>query len=140
MWKYDDGGREEAGYSVKNDAGDCVVRAIAIAGDLDYAEVYRAIADHSAAAGGRRSGRDGVANKVYRSLLEEWGWPWTPTMHIGSGCQVHLTPDELPPGRLVARLSGHLTAVVDGIVHDTFDPSREGTRCVYGYWTAPDAT
>lgn len=21
-----------------------------------------------------------------------------------------------------------------GMVHDTFDPSRDGTRCVYGYW------
>ena len=22
----------------------------------------------------------------------------------------------------------------DGVVHDTYDPSRDGTRCVYGYW------
>jgi hypothetical protein len=36
--------------------------------------------------------------------------------------------------RDVARLSRHLCAVVDGVVHDTFDPSRDGTRCVYGYW------
>jgi hypothetical protein len=26
-------------------------------------------------------------------------------------------------------------AVIDGIVHDTYDPSRNGTRCVYGYLT-----
>jgi hypothetical protein len=24
--------------------------------------------------------------------------------------------------------------VIDGVIHDTFDPSRGGTRCVYGYW------
>lgn len=22
-------------------------------------------------------------------------------------------------------------------VHDTYDPSRDGTRCVYGYWRRP---
>ena len=32
------------------------------------------------------------------------------------------------------RLSRHITAVVDGVIHDTHDPSRKGTRCVYGYW------
>lgn len=31
----------------------------------------------------------------------------------------------------------HLCAVVNGVVRDTYDPSRCGTRCVYGYWTAP---
>jgi hypothetical protein len=27
------------------------------------------------------------------------------------------------------------TAVIDGIIHDTYDPSRNGTRCVYAYFT-----
>lgn len=30
-------------------------------------------------------------------------------------------------------------AVVDGVVRDTHDPSRDGTRCVYGYWREPAA-
>ncbi len=30
----------------------------------------------------------------------------------------------------------HYTAVIDGVINDTHDPSREGTRCVYGYWVA----
>jgi hypothetical protein len=65
-WVYNDGGREAAGY--KGAAGDCVVRAIAIATGKSYQEVYNAI------------------------------------------------------------------TVIDGVVNDTFDPSREGTRCVYGYY------
>jgi len=24
--------------------------------------------------------------------------------------------------------------VIDGVLHDTHDCSRDGTRCVYGYW------
>jgi hypothetical protein len=43
----------------------------------------------------------------------------------------------MPSGRLVVRLSRHLTAMIDGIVHDTYDPRREGTRCVYGWWSQP---
>ena len=55
-------------------------------------------------------------------------------MQIGSGCKVHLRSDELPGGRLIVRTSRHLVAVIDGEIHDTYDPSREGTRCVYGYY------
>lgn len=55
-------------------------------------------------------------------------------MGIGTGCRVHLRPDELPRGRLVVKLSRHITAVIDGVVYDTHDPTRGGTRCVYGYY------
>jgi hypothetical protein len=55
-------------------------------------------------------------------------------MFIGQGCKVHLREGELPMGRLVVNLSKHFTAVIDGVVYDTHDPTRDGTRCVYGYW------
>ena len=55
-------------------------------------------------------------------------------MFVGSGCQVHLREDELPSGRLIVSLSKHSCAVIDGVIHDLDDPSRDGTRCVYGYW------
>jgi len=55
-------------------------------------------------------------------------------MSIGSGCKVHLDGNELPEGRLVASLSKHVAAVIDGVINDTYDCSREGTRCVYGYY------
>lgn len=59
-------------------------------------------------------------------------------MKIGSGCQVHLRASELPPGPLVVRVSRHLTAVIDGVIYDTHDCSRAGTRCVYGYFSLSD--
>ena len=55
-------------------------------------------------------------------------------MLIGTGCRVHLRRDELPTGRLVVALSGHMAAVIDGVLNDTHDCSRAGTRCVYGYY------
>jgi hypothetical protein len=56
-------------------------------------------------------------------------------MQIGSGCKVHFRSAELPPGRLIVKVSRHLVAVIDGVIHDTSDCSRRGTRCVYGYWS-----
>lgn len=59
----------------------------------------------------------------------------TQPMKIGSGCKVHLRENELPKGNIVVSVSGHLTCVKDGVIYDTYDCSRDGTRCVYGYWT-----
>ena len=60
-------------------------------------------------------------------------------MQIGSGCTVHVREDELPDGRLILNLSRHFAAFIDGVLHDTHDSSRGGTRCVYGYWHKEDA-
>lgn len=139
-WVYDDGGRAVSGR--KGKAGDCVTRAIAIAAQLPYAEVYAAMASVNANARGRRadgkrSARNGIVTQSagFRRYMESIGWRWTPTMAIGSGCKVHLVASELPPGRLIVSLSRHYCAVIDGVVRDTFDPSRDGSRCVYGYWS-----
>lgn len=138
-FQFNDGGRAGAGY--KGTTGDCVVRAIAIATDLPYTEVYKAINLHcQRATWGRRkkrakeSAREGVLKDTIREYLTSLGWRWTPTMQIGSGCKVHLRANELPKGRLIVSLSRHLAAVIDGVLHDLDDCSREGTRCVYGYW------
>lgn len=147
---YNDGGRADAGF--KGNAGDCVTRAIAIATETPYMEVYeslRTIAKEYAetkrdrvSRNIQRKGttpRNGVNRKIYQAYLESLGWTWVPTMTIGSGCTVHLKENELPKGRLIARVSSHLSAVVDGVIQDTHNPStgyggvKDG-RCVYGYF------
>ncbi len=141
-FQFDDGGRQAAGY--KGKAGDCVVRAIAIATGHSYQQVYDLV--NSAATyertGKRKRGKSNARTGVYKTsikrIMKDLGWVWTPTMQIGSGCTVHLRSDELPQGRLVVSVSKHLTAVIDGVIHDTHDCSRRGTRCVYGYWQPPD--
>jgi hypothetical protein len=146
---YNDGSRAASGY--KGEAGDCVTRAIAIATRRPYQEVYEALwtglrsytrahNDRVARRIGRGGGRlgttprNGVSKEVFGLYLRSLGWKWTPTMQIGSGCMFHLRADELPPGRLIVKVSRHLIAVIDGVIHDTYDCSRAGTRCVYGYW------
>lgn len=136
-WEYSDGGRKDAGY--KGDTRDCVTRAICIATGKPYQEVYDAInnlaqAERPRNGRKRSSARTGVMKPTTRRYIESLGWVWTPTMHIGSGCKVHLTASELPPGRLIVSVSRHIVAVIDGVIMDTHDPSRGGTRCVYGYF------
>ena len=137
-FQFDDGGRAAAGYRGK--AGDCVVRAIAIATGHPYQQIYELVnrAAVYERTGKRKRGKSNARTGVYRTsikrVMKSLGWVWTPTMEIGSGCMVHLKAEELPPGRLVVSVSKHLTAVVDGVIHDTHDCSRRGTRCVYGYW------
>lgn len=140
-WVYDDGGRSR--YFKAEKVGDCVCRAIAIATGKDYKEVYDDINRLAKAerTGKRKRGVSSARNGVYkgtiRKLMEEYGWEWVPTMQIGQGCKVHLRADELPSGPLVVSVSKHETAVIDGVLHDTYDCSRGGARCVYGYFRPP---
>jgi hypothetical protein len=140
-WVPDDGGRAAAGF--RGHAGDCVTRAIAIATGLPYRQVYDGLdelaRDLDGPDGIRVAGtaRTGVIRAVYEQYLSGLGWAWHPVMGIGTGCRVHLRAGELPPGRIITRLSGHMAAVIDGVVHDTEDPGRAGTRCVYGYFWNP---
>jgi hypothetical protein len=140
---FDDGGRAAAGFKGGR-AGDCVCRAIAIATE----QPYRAVFENLSAlgwfpGGGMMRGDDGLYRprpdneaELTREYLAGLGWHWTPTMRFGSGCKVHLRADELPAGRLIVRVTRHLAAVIDGVIHDNHDCSRGGTRCVYGYWSA----
>jgi|SRR6185312_7094485 len=136
---YDDGGRAVAGY--KGSAGDCVCRAIAVAAELPYSKVYEDLNElgnkeyKTKLRKTKSSARSGVHKATIHKYLKQLGWQYVACMGIGTGCKVHLCDGELPNGRLIVQVSKHLTAVIDNIIHDTHDPSREGTRCVYGYWT-----
>ena len=146
-YEFDDGGRKAAGW--KGKGGDCAARAIAIASGRPYQEVYDRLAEGNAtqrlskrergaiARTGRTTALHGIfgKRKWFKDYMAELGFEWTATMGIGTGCEVHVRTDELPPeGRLVLKLSKHYAAYVDGVLRDTHDCSRDGTRCVYGYY------
>lgn len=139
---FSDGGRK-AYYKAEN-VGDCVTRAICNATGRDYKEVYddlkglakeeRITKRHPK----KSSVRNGVSIKTCHKYIEEFlGWRWIPTMKIGQGCTTHLDPSELPKGSLIVQVSNHLTCVKDGVLYDTYDCTRDGSRCVYGYWYDP---
>lgn len=153
-FEFNDGGREAAGF--KGRTGDCVTRAFAIATGKPYREVYdtlfRMINEWSTTSRSRHAKRirskstgssgttprNGVPTPVGKKYIEEVvGWNWFACMKIGSGCKVHLDPSELPHCTLVARVSRHYSAIKNGRIQDTYDPSRGGSRCVYGFWYNP---
>lgn len=132
---YNDGGRAASGFT--GTSGDCVCRAIAIAAGRDYQVVYDELNHETSMdtnASGKASARTGIPRSTFAPYLDSLGFEWFPTMRVGSGTKVHLKADELPRGMIIVRLSKHLCAVEDGVILDTHDPSRDETRCVYGYW------
>jgi len=169
-FKVNDGGRSKY---FKGEGGDCVTRAIAIASGMDYKEVYDILAAGNKSQ--RKSKYDtktkgtatalhgiNVKRKWFKDQMAAWGFIWVPTMQIGQGCTTHLCKGELPVGRLVVSVSKHYTSMIDGVINDTWNPSRiwtspytgqelktnmfihedgktihEESRCVYGYWEYP---
>jgi len=132
---YDDGGRAQYFRGNPKNATDCVCRAVAIASGRDYKQVYDAL---TAATG--QTPRRGVDTRArsFKAFMTSAGFVWTPCSSIGSTASVHYYADELPTaGRLVCSVSGHYTAVIDGVVHDAWD-SRYNSfgqpRRIYGYW------
>lgn len=142
---YSTGGREK--YFKTTNVRDCVCRAISNATGIDYLEVYNAInaeAKNEHTSKRKRktsSARNGVYTATAKRYIERTlGWQWVPCMSIGTGCKVHVKEGELPAkGSYILNLSAHFSCWKDNQLYDTYDCSRGGTRCVYGYWRAPTA-
>jgi hypothetical protein len=145
-WVRTDGGRRAAGVGA---LGDCSVRAVAVATGKPYCEVHAALVKAilryvktrrtrvakwiKQSRGGRGFNPSyGCYNDVVETYLKSIGWEFTPT----KGRKIRLRADELPSGRLIVWVSGHFTAVVDGVIHDTFNSAGAGQRPVKGYYIA----
>lgn len=136
-WLYNDGGRSKY---FKGATNDCVCRAISIAENKNYKEVYDLINKYAKEY--RKTNPDdnsharyGVSKELTKKILTDLGWIWKSTMKFGLGTSVHMRENELPKkGTLIVSLSKHFTVVKDGVIYDIFDPSRNGKRCVYGYY------
>jgi hypothetical protein len=155
----DDGGRSRSGIArggKGDDVGDCAVRAIAIATQRPYREVWneltgaavRHVANAKRGWGKRARRRSGVSlsllhadhgndPEVYGPYLETLGWRFKSTKDLPRGKGLHLRPDQLPGGSVIVDLPGHLCAVIDGVLRDVSDCSREGRARIRGYWSLP---
>ena len=141
---FDDGGRGNHFKSKK--VGDCVTRAVALATEIEYKIVYDFFSRFNEKNGHTKSARNGVGwygegkKSKFRITMNELGFDWIPLMKCGQGCTHHLLRNELESfgNNFIAKVSGHLVAVVDLKIHDTYDCSREGTRCVYGVYKKND--
>jgi hypothetical protein len=81
---YHDGGRADAGYRGKT--GDCTTRAIAIATEMPYQQVYDLVNEYAKRERPRKgrkqrsSARTGIPMKTIHKLMAQLGWTWVPTM------------------------------------------------------------
>lgn len=125
-FKLSDGGRSQS--KRPRQKNDCVVRAIALAFERPYDEVYALLAAEGRACG--RATSHLITNSwlseraKYRSFPAEKGQP---RMNLARFAEEH------PRGRFVAKMAGHVVAVIDGVVFDTIMPRM--TACVYCAWT-----
>lgn len=129
---YNDGGRQDAGF--RGEAGDCVVRAIAIAGELDYQMVYDTMANEMKANGYAKSGNNYVTNdrnrktprkrgqlnakKVQEKVLVEFGFN---KVKMGNGCKPTYSEAFREHGTCIVSTSHHMAALKNGALQDLFD-------------------
>jgi hypothetical protein len=121
---YTDGGRTQAGFY--GTTGDCVTRAIAVATEVDYKEVYDslfAIAKNwpgkSKKALRIRSNptpRSGVYDEVAKKYLEHLGWVKVKGLAT-------LDSRKFQRGTYICKTRKHFTVVKDGALYDAFDCS-----------------
>lgn len=74
--------------------------------------------------------QDGSLDRL-RKVAAENGWPY-----IQFGEPKLFIQENLPTAHslIVERVDGHVSAVIDGAIHDKFDASEGGTAKIVGYW------
>jgi hypothetical protein len=140
-FKYNDGGRLDAGFKTKS--RDCVARSISIAARLPYIDVYKDLANgnfnqRATKKVGKRknTASEGIFTnrKWFKDYMKSLGFVFRSTLELGSRKRVKLRAGSIPNGRLIVKTRRHYVAVIDGVIHDTYDPSHNGEQVVYGYW------
>ena len=134
-FKRNDGGRLKAGWKGKN-AGDCVPRALAIGLKRDYGAVRKELdaLTKEMTGGFSTTTNNGCSVPVYHRFLTEQGWQ--PVL-----VKKAYLKDVPQKGVYIAVLSGHITTVVDGVVHDAWDcrksrRTQSGSPKMLGYYIA----
>lgn len=135
LFQHNDGGRVASGkFKSTNSVSDCGCRSLAIALGVPYMTAYKTINNIPPQGKNKSSARNGLYKEDMDYILFNMGWKWVFCKNT------HLCTEELPKsGTIIVRLSKHYATVIDGVLHDSYDCSRNGTRKVYGYWIKDDS-
>ena len=107
--------------SHNNFIDDCVIRSISTLTDRTWRSVYDELSD---LAGDRGVMFDDV--KFVEDYLDS---RYPRECHYSK--TVGEFAEEHPYGRYAVTMDGHITAIVEGVIIDTFDPSRKIMRCAW---------
>lgn len=126
MYKFSDGGQSESGLKGNRYCGP---RAVSIATGIGFSKACDLLKEHSQkGVKGSKRISTGVFKDDMNSALKSLGWTWTPAPKL-SGRKARAS--DLPSGTYIARMARHYAAVIDGVVHDSWNSSN---KMVYGYW------
>lgn len=103
------------------DTFDCTCRAISLVENNSWDYTYRKLSNLA-----RRQGLMMDSVEFIECYLD---------MNYPRQCHNSITIDEFiddhPRGTYICSLTGHVTAIIDGVCYDTFDPSDRIMRCAW---------
>ena len=121
MWK------EYNPNPVGRKVGDCAIRAVAKALDLSWEEAYVLVMVN-----GFRMGDMPSSNSVWGAVLRQHGFSMKA---IPDSCPDCYTAEEFceecPSGTFVLGFGNHVATVVDGVIYDSWDSSKEIPQYVW---------
>ncbi len=107
--------------------GDCAVRAVAKALNIDWETAYRMISDNGYAMGDMPS-----SDSVWGAVLRQNGFY---RQSMPNRCPDCYTAADFardnPTGTFVLGFGGHVATIVDGTLYDSWDSSREIPQFVW---------
>lgn len=113
---------------VNRSVGDCAVRAVSVALDVDWETAYAMIAENGFLMADMPS-----SNSVWGAVLRQHGFSRYAIPNSCPDCfTVEDFADENPRGVYVLVTNGHVVTIRDGIVLDSWDSRREIPQF---YWT-----
>lgn len=119
---YNDGGRRAAGFRTVQ-MGDCVCRALSIIMGQDYALTHRILKELCVKDSG--DPETGIYPKTYRRILKQ--------LKAGPMKPVRRWSDLPQQGKIFVVMEEHVVAVIDGVIHDTYDPAERPDN-LQGYY------
>lgn len=100
---------------------DCVIRSISILTGRDWEDVFEELSDLASDVGYMFENVPFVEDYLDKRYPRECHYSKTLKEFV----------EEHPKGKYAVTMDGHITAVIDGVVYDTFNPLNRIIRCVW---------
>ena len=104
-----------------NHISDCTARALSVLTNRSWRDVYLELSELSSRVGYTFSDVPFIEDYLDERYERECHYAKT----VGEFAREH------PYGRYAVTMPSHITAIIDGIIVDTFDPSRSIMRCAW---------
>lgn len=104
-----------------NNIGDCVARCLSILTNKSWRRVYDELSDLAGDVGLMFDDVSFVEDYLDNRYSRECHY----SKKVGEFAKEH------PYGKYAVTMDGHITAIIDGIIYDTFDPSNRIMRCAW---------